>query len=197
MATSPKNYYISRLQDDESTHTSSNMMNTPKTITKNNNNNNTMHGWTAEKYMKLVDSCTYTDPTSKVDKLIGGYERLTRLDNPVNEGTPTYSGRDPRMKPKYEKTFSTPQKARHAYMARKAKETRTQDFYKPPTMVIPTDVPVVATPASAVNNHLTKTFSEDTLLNMPISELKVHLFGPEDPEDTVPTTEKIPPPDLN
>ena len=197
MATSPKNYYISLLQDDESTHTSSNMMNTPKTITKNNNNNNTMHGWTAEKYMKLVDSCTCTDPTSKVDRLISGYERLTRLDNPVNEGTPTYSGRDPRMKPKFKKTFSTPQEARHAYMARKARGTHTQDFYKPPAVVIPTDVPVVATPAPAINNHLTKTLSEDTLLNMPISGLKVHLFGPEDPEDTVPTTEKIPPTNLN
>ena len=45
--------------------------------------------------------------------------------------------------------------------------------------------------------HSFKTFNEDSLLNMPISELKVHLFGPEDPEDTVPTTEKIPPPNLD
>ena len=82
-------------------------------------------------------------------------------------------------------------------MARKAKETRKQDTYKQPAMFIPTDVPVVATPASAVNNPLTKTVSEDSLLNMPISELKVHLFGQEDPEDTVPTTEKIPPPNLD
>ena len=32
-----------------------------------------IHGWTAERYMKLVDSCTCTDPTSKVDKLVTGY----------------------------------------------------------------------------------------------------------------------------
>jgi hypothetical protein len=172
------------------------MMNTPKNITKNNNN--MIHGWTAEKYMKLVDSCTYTDPTPKVDKLVTGYERLARLDNPVSEGTSTYPSRDPRMKPKVKKTYSTPQEARHAYVARKAKEThKQQDAYKQPAMFIPTDVPVVATPALAVNNPLTKTFSEDSLLNMPISELKVHLFGLEDPEDTVPTTEKIPPPNLN
>ena len=174
------------------------MMNTPKTITKNiNNKSHMIHGWTAEKYMKLVDSCTCTDPTSKVDKLVTGYERLARLDNPVSEGTSTYPSRDPTMKPKVKKTYSTPQEARHAYMARKAKETRKQDAYKQPAMFIPTDVSVVATPAPAVNNPLTRTFSEDSFLNMPISELKVHLFGPENPEDTVPTTEKIPPPNLN
>ena len=170
--------------------------NTPKTITKTNNTNKT-HGWTPETYVQLVNSCTYADPTSKVDKLVTCYERLTRLDNPVSEGMCAYSIRDPRMKPKVaNKTFTTPQEARDAYLARKAKETRN-DAYKQPTMFIPTAVPVVATPAPAVNNLLTKSFSEDGLMNMLISELKEHLFGSEDPkvktEDTVPDTEKIPP----
>ena len=65
-----------------------------------------------------------------------------------------YSSRDPRMKPKVvKKTYPTPQEARDAYLARKAKETR----FKQPAMFIPTDVPVVATPALAVNNLLTKS----------------------------------------
>ena len=161
-------------------------MNTPKTITKTTNNNK-KHGWTAETFVQIVDSCTYTDPTPKVGKLVSFYERLARLDNPVSEGMRASSIRDPRMKPNAnmtKKTFSTLHKAKEAHI-------------KQPAMFIPTDVPVVATPAPAVNNLLTKSFSEDSLLNMPISELKMHLFGPEDPEvkteDTVPATEKIPP----
>ena len=172
------------------------MMNTPKTISKTTNNNKT-HGWTPEIYVQLIDSCLRTDPTSKVDKLVTCYERLTRLDNPVSEGRRAYYISDPRMKPKVaNKTFATPQEARDAYVTRKAQETRN-DAYKQPRMFIPTAVPVVATPAPAVNNLPTKSFSEDSLMNMPISELREHLFGPEDPkvktEDNVPDTEKIPP----
>ena len=103
-------------------------MNTPKTITKTTNNNK-KHGWTAETFVQIVDSCTYTDPTPKVGKLVSYYERLARLDNSVSEGMRAYSIRDPMMKPNAtmaKKTFSTPQEAREAYLARKAKGSTHQ-----------------------------------------------------------------------
>ena len=83
MTTPPKNYYIRRLRNKESTEQSANMMNTPKTTTKTTTNNK-KHGWAAETFVQIVDSCTHTDPIPKVCKLVSYYERLAWLDNLVS-----------------------------------------------------------------------------------------------------------------